>query len=95
MAFHSSYLYHDTRLSRVYVNKFYGLDPMDWFTPLEHYSSLHGITDELEKLVTVYSIWILNDGNGGNGIKMHTKGMLFVHSLLLRFMNTLKLIPTI
>jgi hypothetical protein len=32
------------------VNKFDGSDPMGWVTQMEHYFSLHGITDELAKL---------------------------------------------
>jgi hypothetical protein len=36
--------------SRVEVNKFDGSDPTSWVTQMEHYFSLHGITDELAKL---------------------------------------------
>jgi hypothetical protein len=32
------------------VNKFDGSDPTGWVTQMEHYFSLHGITDELAKL---------------------------------------------
>jgi hypothetical protein len=34
----------------VKVNKFDGSDPTGWVTQMEHYFSLHGITDELAKL---------------------------------------------
>jgi hypothetical protein len=40
----------DPRLPRAEVNKFDGSDPMGWVTQMEHYFSLHGITDELAKL---------------------------------------------
>jgi hypothetical protein len=32
------------------VNKFDGSDPTGWVTRMEHYFSLHGITDDLAKL---------------------------------------------
>jgi hypothetical protein len=32
------------------VNKFDGSDPTGWVTQMEHYFSLHGITDDLSKL---------------------------------------------
>jgi hypothetical protein len=32
------------------VNKFDGSNPTGWVTQMEHYFSLHGITDELSKL---------------------------------------------
>jgi hypothetical protein len=38
------------RLPRVEVNKFDGSDPTGWVTQMEHYFSLHGITDDLAKL---------------------------------------------
>jgi len=41
---------HDLHLLRVYVNKFNGLDPIGQVTQMEHYFSLHGITDELDTL---------------------------------------------
>jgi len=37
-------------LPRVDVNKFYGSDPTDGVTQMEHYFSLHDIMDELAKL---------------------------------------------
>jgi hypothetical protein len=45
--------------------------------------------------VMLFSIWILNAGNGGNGVKMHAKGMFLGPSLLQIFMNALTLTPTI
>jgi hypothetical protein len=53
MAFHSNPFHRDPRLPRVEVNKFDGSDPMGWVTQMEHYFSLHGITDELAKLCYV------------------------------------------
>jgi hypothetical protein len=47
---HSNSLHRDPRLPRVEVNKFDGSDPTTWVTQMEHYFSLHGITDELTKL---------------------------------------------
>jgi hypothetical protein len=47
---HSNSLPHDPHLPRVEVNKFDGSDPTTWVTQMEHYFSLHGITDELTKL---------------------------------------------
>jgi hypothetical protein len=44
--------------------------------------------------IMVSSIWILNIGNGGNGIKNHAKGMWLGHNLLQKFMNALTLTPT-
>jgi hypothetical protein len=42
--------HHDQHLPRVEVNKFDGLDPTGWVTQMERYFSLHGITDDLEKI---------------------------------------------
>jgi hypothetical protein len=50
MAFHSNPLYHEIHLPKVEVNKFYGSDPMVWVTQIEHYLSLHDITNDLTKL---------------------------------------------
>jgi hypothetical protein len=50
MALHSNSLPRDPRLPRVEVNKFDGSDPTGWVTQMEHYFSLHGITDDLAKL---------------------------------------------
>jgi hypothetical protein len=47
---HSNSLHRDPCLPRVEVNKFDGSDPTTWVTQMEHYFSLHGITDELTKL---------------------------------------------
>jgi hypothetical protein len=47
---HSNHFQQDLRLPRVEVNKFDGSDPTGWVTQMEHYFSLHGITDELAKL---------------------------------------------
>jgi hypothetical protein len=47
---HSNSLPRDPHLPRVEVNKFDGSDPQAWVTQMEHYFSLHGITDELTKL---------------------------------------------
>jgi hypothetical protein len=68
---------------------------MGWVTQMENYFSLHDITDELDKLH--YGVLYLDPefGNGGNGVKMHAKGMLLGHSLLHSFMNDLTLTPTI
>jgi hypothetical protein len=48
-----------------------------------------------KKIGMVFSIYILNVGNGGNGIKMCAKGMFPGHNLLQRFMNALTQKPTI
>jgi hypothetical protein len=50
MAFHSNPLHHELHLPKVEVNKFDGSDPTGWVTQMEHYFSLHGITDDLTKL---------------------------------------------
>jgi hypothetical protein len=71
------------------VNKFDGSDPMGWVTQMEHYFSLHGITDDLIKLCISVLYLDLNDGNGGNGVKIHTEGIFLGPNLLQTFMNTL------
>jgi hypothetical protein len=48
--FHPHHFEHELRLLRVDVTKFDGSDPTDWVTQMEHYFSLYGITDDLEKL---------------------------------------------
>jgi hypothetical protein len=48
--FQSNPFHHDLHLPRVEVNKFDGSDPTGWVTQMEHYFSLHGITDDLAKL---------------------------------------------
>jgi hypothetical protein len=62
---------------------------------MEHYFSLHGITDELGKIVMVFSIWILNTRNGGNGVERHAKSIFLGKNLMQSFMNALTLTPTI
>jgi hypothetical protein len=51
--FHSNSFHREPRLPRVEVNKFDGSNPTGWVTQMEHYFSLHGITDELDKLCYV------------------------------------------
>jgi hypothetical protein len=48
--FHSNSFHREPHLPHVEVNKFDGSDPTGWVTQMEHYFSLHGITDELAKL---------------------------------------------
>jgi hypothetical protein len=83
MAFHSNSLHRDPHLPRVEVNKFDGSDPTGWVTQMEHYFSLHGITDELDFFR--YGVLYL-DPECGKWWKWHRKthkGMLLGHSLLL------------
>jgi hypothetical protein len=47
---HSNSLPREPRLLRVKVKTFDGSDPQAWVTKMEHYFSLHGITDELTKI---------------------------------------------
>jgi hypothetical protein len=49
MSFQYNPFHHDPCLPRVEVNKFDSFDPMGWVTQMEHYFSLHGITNELAK----------------------------------------------
>jgi hypothetical protein len=56
MGLHSNPFVHDLCLPKVDVNKFDGLDPTSWVTQMEHYFSLHGITNDLMKLVWVSCI---------------------------------------
>jgi hypothetical protein len=48
--FHSNSFHCEPRLPRIEVTKFDGSDPTGWVTQMEHYFSLHSITDELAKL---------------------------------------------
>jgi hypothetical protein len=48
--FQPNSFHREPRLPRVEVNKFDGFDLTGWVTQMEHYFSLHGITDELAKL---------------------------------------------
>jgi hypothetical protein len=48
----------DLRLPRVEVKKFDGSNPMGWVTQMEHYFSLHDITNDLAKLC--YSVFYLD-----------------------------------
>jgi hypothetical protein len=48
--FQSNSFHCEPHLPHVEVNKFDGSDPTSWVTQMEHYFSLHGITDELAKL---------------------------------------------
>ena len=36
---------------KVYLNFFYGYDPLEWITKMEHYFSLQGITGDMMKLM--------------------------------------------
>jgi hypothetical protein len=48
--FHSNSFHREPCLPHVEVNKFDGSDPTGWVTQMEHYFSLHSITNELAKL---------------------------------------------
>jgi hypothetical protein len=48
--FQSKSFHRDPCLPRIEVNKFDGSDPTGCVTKMEHYFSLHGITDELAKI---------------------------------------------
>jgi hypothetical protein len=50
MSFYSNSLPRDPCLPQVKVKKFDGSDPTSWITLMEHYFSLHGITNDLDKL---------------------------------------------
>jgi hypothetical protein len=47
---HTTHFSRDLLPPRIEVNKFHGSDPTRWITQIEHYLSLHGITDDLSKL---------------------------------------------
>jgi hypothetical protein len=47
---HTTHFSRDLHPPRIEVNKFDGSDPTGWVTQMEHYFSLHGITDDLAKL---------------------------------------------
>ena len=49
-SFQPHHFQRDIRLPRVDVTKFDGSDPTSWVTQMEHYLSLHGITDDLAKI---------------------------------------------
>jgi len=71
------------------VNKFDGLDPTSWVSQMEHYFSLHDITDELAKLH--YGVLHLDPERWQwwQWRKKGRKDMWLGHSLLYRFMTTL------
>jgi hypothetical protein len=52
--FHPNSFHHELHLPCIEVNKFDGSNPIGWVTQMEHYFSLHGITDELAKLRYVF-----------------------------------------
>jgi hypothetical protein len=79
----------------VEVNKFDGSDPTGWVTQMEHYFSLHGITDDLAKLC--YGVLYLDPECWKWWKwrkKSHAKGMFLGHSLWPNFMNALTLTHT-
>jgi hypothetical protein len=47
---HTTHFPRYLRPPRIEVNKFDGSDPTGWVTQMEHYLSLHGITDDLAKI---------------------------------------------
>jgi hypothetical protein len=49
--FQSKSFHREPRLPCIEVNKFDGSNPTGWVTQMEHYFSLHGITNELAKLL--------------------------------------------
>jgi hypothetical protein len=53
LPFQSNSFHRDPCLPRIEVDKFDGSDPTSWVTQMEHYFSLHCITDELDKLCYV------------------------------------------
>jgi hypothetical protein len=48
-----------------------------------------------KNFVMLFSIWIFNNFNGGNGVKMHAMGMFLGPNLLQISMNDLTLTPNI
>jgi hypothetical protein len=57
---HSTHLPRYLRLPIIEVNKFDGSNPTIWVTQMEHYLSLHGITDDLSNLL----LWYPKYGSG-------------------------------
>jgi hypothetical protein len=51
--FHSNSFHREPHVPCIEVNKFDGSDPTGWVTQMENYFSLHGITDELDKICYV------------------------------------------
>jgi hypothetical protein len=91
----SNPFHRDPRLPRVEVNKFDGSNPMGRVTQMEHYFTLHGNTDELDKLC--YGVLYLDPEcwKWWKWCKIHTMGMLLGLSLFHIFMNALTQTPTI
>jgi hypothetical protein len=90
--FQSNHCHCDLCLPHMEVKKLDGSNPTSWVTQMEHYSPCMASLMTRPNFVTMSSIWILNIGNGGNGIANHSKDMKLGPSLWLNFMTTLTLI---
>jgi len=90
MVFHSKPLSHHLHIPTFEVNKFDVSDPMGWVTQMEHYFTLHGITDELIKLHVGVLYLEPECWNGGNGVKIHIEVIFLGPNFLYTSMDTLK-----
>jgi hypothetical protein len=90
MGLHSNPFVHDLCLPKVDVNKFDGSDPTGWVTQMEHYFSLHGITNDLMKLCVNVLYLYPSTGNGGNGVRIPTEVIFLGLNLSQIFMSVLK-----
>ena len=61
---------------KVDLKKFDGSNPLVWVTQMERYFPLHGIIDDMMKLIVGYYTFTMSDSNGGNGIKNPILGTL-------------------
>jgi hypothetical protein len=93
--FQPNSFHREPRLPHVEVNKFDGSDPTGWVTQMEHYFSLHGITDELAKLRYVVLYLDPERWKWWQWRKNSRQGIFLGPSLLQSSMPALILIPTI
>jgi len=77
------------------MNKFDDSNPSRWVTKIEHYLSLYGNIDNLQKNKWGYYNWMPNVGNGENVIKMLIKATFHGPILCNYFMLILNVTFTI
>jgi hypothetical protein len=92
---HTTHFSQDLRSPKVEVNKFDASCPTGWVTQMEHYFSLHGITDDLTNLRYGILYLYLERWQWWKWKKMPSKGMLLEHSLWQSFITALTMTHTI
>jgi hypothetical protein len=89
LKFNSKSFHYDPVFLELRSTNFMSLIPRDGSLKWSIIFLCNALLMSWSNFIMVFPIWIINVGNGGNGVEMHSRGIFPIHSLLQIFINSL------